>query len=252
MKLPSFKTLLANIVCLLALAWIFGRDVLTAFRARSAEVSAFLAPPPLVWSAAVLVATVGALGVVLWGMGRGRGEDFKGYRLLPLLLLTALFFDLVFRENPAPLRPEDVAARSLSHFQERAQALVRDRTVPSDPAVLSPLVEELGPPPYLVRGTPVRAWSLQVRQECQGPVKEASGLEVGTLIYCVAPGREVAWVTLVGLPAGERFGLPAVLSVDGEPHVAVVQPRLPEEPAPPPEVTPVVSDGGGVAPAPTP
>jgi hypothetical protein len=271
MKLPSPKTLLANAVCLLALAWLYGGDLLDAVRARSAEVSAFLAPPPVVWPAVVLAATVGVLGVVLWGLVRGRGEDFKGYRLLPILLVTALFLDLVLMEKQVPLRPEDVAAMSLGHFQEQAQARVSGRSVPSDPAVLHPLVKELGQPPYLVRGSRAEAWSLQVRQECQGPVKEAPGLEVGTLIYCVSPGKETAWVTLVGLPAGERFGSPAVFSVDGEPHVAVVQPILPEEeeagsppeepfreppgtPAPlepAPEAAPSV-DGGGLAPAPTP
>lgn len=244
MKLPAFKTFLSNVLCLAALVWIYGGDLLDAFRARSAEVSAFLAPPPVVWPAVVLVAMGGVLSVVLWGVGRGRGEDFKGYRLLPILLVTALFFDLVLLEDQVPLRPEDVASMSLSHFQERAQALVNGRIVPSDPAVLRPLVEELGQPPYLVRGTRAQAWSLQVRQECQGPVKEAPGLEAGTLIYCVAPGRETAWVTLIGLPAGTRFGPPSVLSVEGEPHVVVVQPILPEEGeagAPAPE-----------APAPTP
>lgn len=228
MKLPSLKTLLSNLACLLALTWLYGGDLLDALRARSAEVAALLAPPPVVWPAVVLAATAGVLGVVLWGGARGHGEDFKGYRLLPILLVTALFFDLVLQESEVPLRPEDVAAMSLSHFQTRAQALVNGRTVPSEPAVLRALVEELGQPPYLVRGSRAQAWSLQVRQECQGPVNEAPGLEVGTLIYCVAPGREAAWVTLVGLPAGERFGHPAVLSVDGEPRVALVQP-LPAE-----------------------
>jgi hypothetical protein len=68
-------------------------------------------------------------------------------------------------------------------------------------------------------------------------------------------------------PAGERFGLPAVLSVNGEPHVAVVQPALPEEgegelprtepfqvppEAPAAEGAPAGLDAGGVAPAPGP
>ncbi|HEX8438704.1 hypothetical protein [Archangium sp.] len=267
MKLPSTKTTLANVACLLALLWLYGGDLLDAVRARSAEVSAFLEPPTMVWPAVVLVVTLGVLGVVAWGVGRGRPEDFKGYRLLPIVLVCALFFDMVLLESRVPLRPEDVAFMSVSRFQQQAQALANERAVPSDPAVLRPLVEEMGQPPYLVRGTRALAWSLQVRRDCQGPVTEAPGLEVGTILYCVAPQRDAAWVTLVGLPAGERFGHPAVLSVDGEPHVAVVQPALPEEetPAGPgmepfrggketsaAEQAPGALDAGEVAPAPSP
>jgi hypothetical protein len=265
MKLPPPKTLLANVLCLLALGWLYGGELLDAVRARSAEVSAFLAPPSLVWPAVVLAATGGGLGVLLWGMWRGQGVGFKGYRLLPILLVSALFFDLALAESRVPLRPEDVASLSLSQFQERARALANGRTVPTDPAVLRPLLDALGPPPYLVRGARARAWSLQVRQDCQGPIREAPGLEVGTLLYCVAPGRERAWITLVGLPAGERFGQPAVLSVDGEPQVAVVQPVRPEEgveaaseapfgvvpEAPSPEGAEESSDAGRMAPAPS-
>ncbi|PTL78465.1 hypothetical protein [Vitiosangium sp. GDMCC 1.1324] len=273
MKLPTYKTLLANAACLLTLGWLYGGDLRDALRARSAEVSAFLAPPPVVWPSLVLAATAVALGTVLWGVSRDRAEGFKGYRLLPILLVSALFFDLVLAESQMPLRSEDLAALALSQFQEKASALARGQTVPSDPAVLEPLLKELGAPPYLVRGVPARAWSLQVRQECQGPVQEAPGLAVGTLIYCVAPGRGSAWVSLVGLPAGERFGLPSVLSVEGQPHVAIVRPALPEEReapeageeeesievpfqvapgAPTPDVALEATDAGAVAPAPTP
>ncbi|QRK04071.1 hypothetical protein JQX13_27745 [Archangium violaceum] len=264
MKLPSFKTLLANIVCLFTLAWLYGGDLWDSLRARTAEVSAFLAPPPLVWPAVVLAATGVALGLVLWGLVRGRAEGFKGYRLLPILLVSALFFDLVLAEGQVPLLPEDVASLVLDHFQEKAAALANGKAVPSEPAVLRPLLDELAPPPYLVKGERVPAWSLQVREQCQGPVLEAPGLAVGTVIYCVAPGHEKAWVTLVGLPAGERFGLPAVFSVEGQPHVAVVRPVLREGSgmaelpfqggigAPAPVGSEESLDAGVVAPAPTP
>lgn len=268
MKLPPLKTLLACAVCLATLAWLYGGDLRDASRARSAEVSAFLEPPPVVWPTMVLAAAAGVLGVVLWGLVRGRGEDFKGYRLPPILLLCALAFDLVRAERESLLRPEDLSVAVLKHFEEGAEALSDGRTVPVDPARLQPLLAELEPPPYLVRGQRVAAWSLQVRQECQGPVREAPGLEVGTLIYCVAPGRQTAWVSLVALPAGERFGAPTVFSVDGQPYVAVVQPTPPEggeplEPplapsveapaeAPAPSVAPEATDAGALAPAPTP
>lgn len=264
MKRPSLKTLLACAVCLATLAWLYGGDLLEASRARSAEVSAFLEPPPVVWPAMVLTAGVGVLGVVLWGLVRGRGQDFKGYRLPPILLLCALAFDLVRAERQSLLRPEDLSVAVLHHLEAGAEALSDGRTVPTEPARLQPLLAELGPPPYLVRGQRVAAWSLQVRQECQGPVREAPGLAVGTLIYCVAPNRQTAWVSLVALPAGERSGVPSVFSMDGQPYVAVVQPTPPEQAAPlapplepsveapAPSVAPEATDAGALAPAPTP
>ncbi|WP_375767179.1 hypothetical protein NR798_36670 [Archangium gephyra] len=266
MKLPSPKTLLGNVACLFALVWLYGGDVLDAQRARTAEVSAFSALPSVVWPSLVLAATVGVLGVVMWGLARGRGEDFKGYRLLPILLLCVLFADLMRAENEVPVRSEDVAALVLSQFEQRAEALSDGRTVPVEPARLQSLLAELEPPPYLVRGQRAAAWSLQVRQPCEGPVREAPDLAVGTLIYCVAPDRQTAWVSLVALPEGERFGHPTVLSVDGEPYVAVVQPTPPEEeeegeplalplappPGAPPSVAPEATDAGALAPAPTP
>jgi hypothetical protein len=223
MKLPSTKTLVSNVACLVALGWIYGGDLTDALQARGAEVSAFLAPPRVGWPAGVLVATVGVLGVVAWGLWRGRGEDFKGYRLLPILLVSALFMDLAFSESQLPMPSTDVAVLSLRHFQQQAQALATEQAVPADPAVLRALLDELGEPPYLVRGTRAGAWSLQVRENCEGPIAEAPGTQAGTLLYCVSPGREQAWITLVGLRAGERFGAPAVLSVGGEPHVALVR-----------------------------
>jgi len=267
MKLPAPKTVVTNVACLLVLLWLYGGDLLDGLRARSAEVSAFLTPPRVEWPAVVLVVTVGVLAVVLWGLWHERPEGFKGYRLLPIVLVCALFVDLVLMESQVPLGAEDVALMSLSQFEQRAQSLVNGPTVPSDPAILGPVLEKMGQPPYLVRGTRAEAWSLQVRANCDGPVREAPGLEVGTFIYCVAPDRKLAWVSLVGLPVGERFGRPAVVTEDGEPHVGIVQPVLPEqetvegspqgpfqgrpepsEPARPPESR----DAGGAVPAPTP
>lgn len=261
MTLPSRPTLWLNALCLLALLWLYGGDVSDGVRSRGAEVSAFLAPPPLVWPSLVLVLVVGAVGVGLWGSLQGRVEGFKGYRLLPILLVGALFMDLVLAENQVPLRSEDVASLSLGQFQQRAQTLVRGGKVPADPEVLRPVVEELGQPPYLVRGERARAFSLQVRQNCDGPVAEAPGMAVGTLLYCVAPGKERAWVSLVGLPAGVRFGLPAVYSTEGVPYGVLVQEPGPPEPIPDgvlpfdlpaPDAQAGASDSGQGAPAPTP
>lgn len=225
MKIPSRQTLALNGLCYLVLAWLYGGDLMDAVRARSADVAAFLAPPPFVWPTVVLAAMAGVLGIGVWGVLRDRGDDFKGYRLPPILLVVALFADLVLSEGQIPLRSEEVAFLSLGHFREKTQALVREGRVPLSPEALRPVLEEMGQPPYLVRGVRADAWSLQVRQGCEGPVAEAPGLEVGTFIYCAAPGGTRAWVTLVALPADKRFGLPEVLSSEGSPSFALIEPE---------------------------
>jgi len=259
MTLPSRKILLANGGCLLLLAWLYGGDVSDALQARSAEVSAFTELPPLVRPSVVLVLGALALGGALWGLLKRRGDDYKGYRLLPIVLVGALFVDLVFAERRTPLGSLELASLSLRSFQEQAQELATPDAVPADPAVLSSLLEKLGRPPYLVRGQPLGQYTLQVRQDCTGPVGTAPGLQPGTFIYCVAPGRKGAWITLVGLPAGRRFGLPEVISANEEVRFAVVEPVLPGEesgdadmpppPAfrdrePPEEAPPAPSSGG--------
>lgn len=229
MTLPSRKTLLGNAVCLGAIGWIYGGDLMDALRARTAEVSAFSALPSLVRPSVVLALTAVAVLAALWGLLRRQPEGYKGYRLLPILLVGALFVDLVASESHVPLDSTDVASMALQHFQQGARELATRDAVPADPRALQPLVAELGAPPYLVRGVPVSEYALQVRQDCEGPVRDAPGARPGTLLYCVAPERKGAWVTLVGLPAETRFGPPAILSAGGEPRFLLVRPQDPDD-----------------------
>jgi hypothetical protein len=229
MTLPSKKTLLANLLSLAAIAWIYGGDLSDAVRARSAEVAAFTTLPSPVGPAVVLALALLATLVVIGGLARGKEEGFKGYRLLPIVLVGSLFADLVLAESRVPLSSLDIASMSLQSFHRQAQELTSEQAVPDDPRVLQPLLEQLGRPPYLVRGEPVAAYTLQVRKDCEGPVREAPGVLPGTLLYCVAPERRGAWVTLVGLPAEQRFGVPAVVSSGGETRFMLVRPIPPDE-----------------------
>jgi hypothetical protein len=248
MTRPARKAWLANATCLALLAWLYGGDLRDALQARTAEVAAFEQLPSTLRPAAVLALTAAALAAALYGLARGRGADFRGYRLLPIVLVTALFLDLLFAEREVPVSSAASAGYALQHFAEAARGLATDSAVPPDAARLRPLVEALGRPPYLVRGAPVAAYGLQVRQDCDGPVTEAPGAQVGTLLYCVAPRGEGAWVTLVALPTERRFGAPQVLSAGGRPRVAVVLPAGGD-------AAPRENDGGsaafrdGVAPA---
>jgi hypothetical protein len=231
MTRPSTKTLLGNGLSLAALGWIYGGDLSDALQARSAEVSAFTALPSPVGPAVVLGLAALCTAGVVFGLARGRPEGFKGYRLLPILLVGALFADLVLSESQVPLSSLDIVSMSLQRFHQQAQELADGKVVPDDPRVLQPLLADLGRPPYLVRGEPVEAYTLQVRRDCEGPVREAPGVRPGTLLYCVAPQRQAAWVTVVGLPAERRFGPPEVVSARGETRFLLVQPVPPEEEA---------------------
>lgn len=248
----SRKTLLINAACLLLVAWLYGGDLRDAIEARKAEASAFTALPPLGPPIGVLALATLALGVGVWGLLRRKGDDFKGYRLLPIVLVAGLFMDLVLAERRSPLSSTDLASMSLQNFHGLAQGLATPEAVPSEPAVLHRLLEKLGRPPYLVRGQPAGEYTLQVRQDCEGPVRSASGLQPGTFIYCVAPERKGAWITLVGLPAERRFGLPDVLSVDGEVRFLVVQPASPEPEDPEGEAFRDPGPTGGEVPPATP
>ncbi|RKH11690.1 hypothetical protein D7V97_10500 [Corallococcus sp. CA053C] len=226
---PTRRTLVTNLLCLGALGWLYGGDLVDALRIRSAEVSSFASPPSAVRAGVVLGLT--AVGLLVFGVGllRKQPEGFKGYRLLPILLVSALFVDLVLAEGRAPLDASELAAVALQHFQEGAQKLATPEVVPSEARVLQPLVDMLGTAPYQVHGVPVGGYALQVRTGCEGPARETSGARPGTLLYCAARDGRQAWVTLVGLPAEVRLGAPAVFSLRGEPRIAVIRPRVPEE-----------------------
>jgi hypothetical protein len=255
MTLPSRKTLWANVLCLGALGWIYGGDLADALRVRTAEVSAFYVPPSPTRAAVVLGLAGVGLAVFLGGLARGRPEGFKGYRLLPILLVGALFMDLALSEGRPPVDSDELATMALHRFQEEAQKQASETAVPTRADVLQPLVDALGAPPYLERGVPARAYALQVRSQCEGPLRDAPGTRPGTLLYCVARDGKQAWVTLVGLPAGVRFGAPAVLSQEDGPRLAVVRTRSPtRDDAPPPDAElldlPIEEGGMKVSPGP--
>ncbi|AKQ64303.1 hypothetical protein A176_001215 [Myxococcus hansupus] len=232
MKLPSRKTLLGNALSLIAIAWIYGGDFYDAVRARSADVSAFIALPSLERPAVVLVVATLATLALLVGLFQGKEEGFKGYRLLPIVLVGALFVDLVLSESRTPLTSTDMASMAIQRFHQSVQERTSALEVPDDPRMLQPMLEELGRPPYLVRGETLNSYALQVRKDCDGPVREAPGVRPGTLMYCVAPERLGAWITLVGLPAEVRFGSPAIVSVGGEARFLLARPIPPDEAEP--------------------
>ncbi|MBS1151554.1 MAG: hypothetical protein H6Q89_3252 [Myxococcaceae bacterium] len=225
-------TLLINGLCALLLGWLYGGDALDALRSQSAEVSAYLEPPNLVFALGALLATGVGLGASGLGLAQQRPKTWRGYRLMPIVTVVVLFVDLfLFSAARSPLSSSDRAALTVQSLAEAATTAATATAVPSSPRELQGMAEQFGAPPYLVNGAPVKAWSVSVRQRCSGPVTEVKGEPVGTLFYCLAEDGRQAWISAVGLPVGTYFGAPALFSRGGEPVVGVVQLRPEEEPA---------------------
>lgn len=221
-----------NAAALLLLLVLFGGDVVDALRARSAPVAALLLPPNLGFAIAALVVGFATAGVSAWGWWRGREDDFRGYRLLPIAVSVLVFLDLfVLNEDRPPYHSHEVVAAALSHLEQRAIYLGEAGRVVSSRAPLEPILAELGAPPYLHHGARIPAWTLVVRSGCTGPLLEADGLAAGTLVYCVAQDETRAWLTAVGLPWNERFGAPQVVTSPKGVLLGVVEPAPPPAPA---------------------
>ncbi|MFL5319389.1 MAG: hypothetical protein ACJ790_07010 [Myxococcaceae bacterium] len=230
MKLPGRGTLIANAALLALVLWLYVADVYDWARARTADVSALTELPRVGYASFILVATAISVGFFLYGIFKDRPPNFRGYRLLPIVAIVGLFVDLfVLSADELPMPPADQTmlvlhslARSASERSTPEHVLVSDRE-------LADLVKDFGQPPYLVKGKRAEAFTVQRRMDCDGPIKEAPGAQVGTFLYCVSKDQTRAWLTVVGLPVEQHFGVPAVITRQGEILGAVVEAETPSE-----------------------
>lgn len=248
-----------------ALVWLYGGDLMDALRVPTAELAAFVQPPTAGFAGLALLLTLGAAGAAAYGHFKKLGPHYRGHRLLPIVLVVVLFADLVVVSSArTPISASERAVLAVHQFASRANALSTPTRVSTDEAELAKALADLGSPPYFVRGRRVPAFSLQVRPPCEGPVTERGDAGPGTLLYCARQDGKAAWVTLVGLPVGTRFGTPGIVTRGGVPlagEVGVAAPEdgpdaapglppgPPEEPAPGPRWGEVPADppGGGGA-----
>lgn len=241
---PTNGVFLANGVAALLVLWLYGGDALDYRRALSSGVAAMTEPPNVRYALAALGALAVCLGVFGYGLARRRGNAFKGFRLLPIVAVLALFGDLfVVSADKIPIRSSDHLSVVMDHFGRAATALSSPTHVVTDERALRELLPKLGQPPYLVNGARPETYQLQVRQGCAEPVADAPGVAAITLIYCSTPDRKRAFVTAVALPAGQRFGDPQVFTDDGLVQWAAVHPSAPEQPPKPEEPRPFEREG---------
>lgn len=227
---PSL-TLLIHGLCALVLGWLYGGDALDSLRSQSAEVSAYLEPPNLVFAMGALLATGVGLGATVLGVVQKREKTWRGYRLMPIVAVVVLFVDLfLFSATRSPLSSSDRTALTVQSLAEAASTASSTTALPKGPRELQTLAEQFGAPPYLVNGVPAKAWSVVMRQGCTGPVTDASGAAVGTLFYCLSADGMRAWISAVTLPEGTYFGAPQLFTRRGEVVAAVANARPEEEP----------------------
>jgi hypothetical protein len=202
-----------QVACAVTLFGLYGADLIDALRLPGAELAAFVKPPSLLFAAAVVLATLVASGAALNGHLKKLGGLYRGHRLLPIVVVVVLFVDLfVVSSTRTPLSATDQAVLAVHEFARRANALATTKKVSTDEAALRELLKDLGAPPYWVRGRKVSEYTLELRPTCEGPAKDRLSSPPGTLLYCANAEGTEAWVSLVGLPTGTRFGEPTVVA----------------------------------------
>jgi len=242
---PTRATVVVNVASLAVLVWLYAGDLLDYRQAKLAPLSAMTSLPRAGYAAGALVLAAAAAGVAVHGLVRGAPEGFRGYRLLPIVLVVVLFVDLfILTSAQGPVMPpaEQVNA-AMGALADAARARARHSSV-LDPHLLEQLVPAMGAPPYLAHGQRVDHYVLSLRTDCAHAVDEASGAAAGTVFFCAAPGGRVGWLTVVGLPAGALFGEPQVFSVGGRVRAWEVQVPPADEGDAPPEPTLAEQDGG--------
>ncbi|MFT3838532.1 MAG: hypothetical protein QM723_16260 [Myxococcaceae bacterium] len=207
--------LAVSAVSLLLLGWLYGGDVSDALAARNAEVAAFAEPPSLGFALLVLAATLAGAVATIYGAVKKKTGSWRGYRLMPIIVVLVLFVDLVFLSaSRSPLGSADRSFSTLTLLTNQANLAATATRVPRGDE-LQPLMQPLDPPAYLVKGERPKSWRLVERQNCSGPADDAKGEPLGTVIYCTAADGKQAWFSLVALPVEVRFGSPKVMTRGG-------------------------------------
>jgi hypothetical protein len=223
---------MVNGACLLLLAWLYGGDLLDAVRAQSNELGALAQLPSVPFAAIMLALALVGGALTVRGVLQRRGGDWRGYRVMPIVAVVGLFVDLfLISANKTPFSSAARAAAAVETFEQKANALATSSAVSSDSATLEKALEDLGDAPWLLNGRPLGRWTLKVVGDCAGPKLDRGDAAPGTMVYCVSVDRTQAWITAVGLPAGERFGSAQMVTSGGQPLVGLVQLRtLPQSP----------------------
>ena len=128
-----------------------------------------------------------------------------------------MFIDFsILSSRLSPLLPEVRVAAVIQGLADAANNAATTDQIPTDRRAFEEWARENGGlSPLFKEGVAVGTWHVEVRENCVGPAETAGASPVGTLIYCVAPNRRLAWITAVAVPLGKRFGTAEIISTRG-------------------------------------
>ncbi len=217
MKWPGRAETIPAALGLLFAGYLFGSDLADALRARSAPLAALHALPNAAFAAVTLVALGLAAAIFVVGALQGRPASFRGYRLLPIVAVVAVFADLfVLGEDRPPLSSAERLELTLRVFGSRVDELTQARgELPTDDE-LRAVAHELGQPPFLINGAPAAEYQLVLRSGCEAPISEPPAAGQPTLFFCRRPGGKDALLSAAALPFGQRFGRGAPFTRDAQ------------------------------------
>jgi len=229
-----------------ALVGFYLRELWLWQQIQAAPVTASMGAPNPVFAVLAVVLTLVGLGLTALGLLKRRAASWAGFRVLPMLLVLVLSIDfIVLSSVKSPVGTEARAKGALQVMTEGAQALATMAAVPDSNTELDPLLPLLGPVPWLVHGERPEGWLLEIHRDCPGPRDQVGQTPVGTVLYCVAPDRRRAWLTVVGLALEQERGEPGVVSLapDWVGEVTLAREDAePDDPEPDVDVEPTPDD----------
>jgi len=218
------------VVATLGSLWLVGDQLMLAWGARSHEVAHLETIPPLwFWIPSLLVVVAGGAVAAL---GPRSGRDPRLVRVPLIVFMLVAFVDGWVMPDVRPDGLDLDALGSVKVFagivEELAGAMGK---LPATEKDLQPALDQMPPPPFLVKGTRPAAWKIKLRSGCQGPSTAVDDTPPGTYLYCLNGDASVAWITAVGLTS-VRYGAPEILSHDGKPVIAAARVPTPGALAP--------------------
>lgn len=197
---PMPVRLAASVTLLAVLGWLFGGDAYVLWQLHQEPFVALAFVPSLPFTLLGLgVAVVGAVTLVA-GLLMKKQVNWRGYLVLPVLGAALVAIDLGVLAPVRPGIPVDAQAfAALSLVGEELLSTAAEGRLLAEPNRLQHALQRLGPPPFFQRGTQLGAWSVDLRQHCDGPAIDPRGRLPGTVLACVSADESTAWLTVVTL-----------------------------------------------------
>lgn len=197
--------LAASVSLLAVLGWLFAGDAYVLWQLHHQPFVALAFVPSLTFTLVGLAVALAGAVALLGGLLTKKPATWRGYLVLPVLGGALVAIDLGVL---APVRPgvsvDAQAFAALSLVAEEVLSTAVEGRLLAEPNRLQHALQRLGPPPFFQQGTQLGAWSVDLRQRCDGPAVDARGRLPGTVLACVSPDESTVWLTVVTLSTPVR------------------------------------------------